>query len=178
MSLKRRRSGSDEVLLRATDTLVVHFHNESHLKSEVLRDYACKVCNYIKAQLELNEEIVSGDTEVYIVGVTGDVARALQEYLHFDSKSLMSLPSEDLLHLVRCYGLVEIEAEMNRREVQRQSLNRRRTCSYCQVVFTDLENDMTSCPRRTLDAVSRLCVRCSSSASFCRCPCISHKHEE
>lgn len=178
MSQKRRRSGRDEALLRATDTLIVHFNNASYLKSEVLRDYACKVCYYIKAQLELDQEMGSGDAEVYIVGVTDIVARAFQEYLQFDSKPLLSLRKEDLMHLVSSYGLVEIEAEMNRREVERQSLNRKRTCSYCQVVFTELENEMTSCPRRTLDALSRLCVRCSSSVAFCRCPFIQHKHEE
>ena len=178
MSHKRRRSGRDEALLRATDTLVVHFNNASHLKSEVLRDYACKVCNYIKDQLDLNEEIESGDMEVYIVGVAGFVAYAFQQYLQFDSKPLMSLPNEDLMHLVSCYGLVEIEAKMNRRAVERQSLNRKRTCSYCHLVFTELENGMTSCPRRTLDALSRLCVRCSSSAALCKCPLILHRHEE
>ena len=186
MAHKRRRTGredellssSDESVPKTADILVVHFNDAFNSKARVLRDYACKVCHYIKGELRFNKESGNGNTEVYIVGLAPHVASAFRAYLQFNSEPLMSLPVDDLRHLASYYGLVEIEAKMNRMEEEFESLTCKRICSYCRVVFTDLENEMTSCPRRTLDAFSRLCVRCASSAHFCKCPFIPHKHEE
>ena len=183
-TLQDRLSGSScmkrpRIERNVIDTIGVRFsdRDDDNDKVEVVKKYAVTVCAYIAAQLEFNER-ADIDEDIKIFGLSESVAGALLDYLQFDSRRLMRLPKADLKHLANYYELVEIREELERQEIQEEALNRKRVCAYCKSTFVEAENDTRSCPRRTLDAQSRLCVRCGCAASFCSCAHVPSKHTE
>ena len=160
------------------DYISVWFSEHPSGRATVLKAHAVNVCHYIRAQLDFNQGAQKAGADIEIFGLCYSVARALRMYLQFDSSALMELPARDLKPLVEYYGLVQIQEELDRHEAQKEALQRLRLCSYCKVAFTEKDNTGRSCPRITLDAHSRLCVRCGASPSFCHCTHILSKHTE